>query len=186
MNTSLIWIGIIPVLAFVILDSFAEKRKALIGALVLGAAELAFTLIKFKILDYLTIVAFGLLALLVAVSLKTKNDFYFKIQGAVVNLIFAVTLIIFQYVFEKIVMLDMAIKYIGLKNLADINPVLNEKMLASMLTAVNTQLPWWLIIHSGLTIYAARKWNKWVWVSIRVPGFYLMLFVATQSAMISV
>jgi len=40
MNTSLLWMGIVPVLAFVILDTLTGKKAALWGALILGAGEL--------------------------------------------------------------------------------------------------------------------------------------------------
>ncbi|MFC1586658.1 septation protein IspZ [Fibrobacterota bacterium] len=180
MNTSLFWLGMVPIIAFVVVDAFAGKRKALAGALIIAVGELAFTLIKFGALDYLSLLAFGLLALFVGISIKTDNDFYFKIQGAIVNIITALVLLGGQYLFKKIILLDMAVKYIGLDNMVNMNPVLTEGAIIRMLSALNSQLPWWLLAHSALTVWAAARWSKWAWFTVRVPGFYLMLFAAGQ------
>ena len=182
MNSSFIWLGFLPILAYVALDSFSGRITALWGALALGAAELAFTLIRFKALDYLSVVAFLMLAAFVALSLRTRNDFYFKIQGALVNILSAFVLLGGWYLFHKALLLDMAVKYVGLDQLAAMNPALDKDMVAEMLRVLSLQLPWWLLLHSLFTIYAAANWSKWAWAFVRIPGFFVALFMAANFA----
>ena len=73
-----------------------------------------------------------------------------------------------------------------MENMLKMNPALNEALLERLLTALNAQMPWWLLLHSFITIYAAARWNKWIWVAIRVPGFYTVLFLTGQTAIASV
>jgi len=174
----MLWMGVVPIIAFVLLDSFADKKKALWGALFLGAGEVAFSLYVIGGLDYLSLLAFAFLALFIFASLKTKNDVYFKSSGALMNLFFAVVLLGAKFLFDKNIFLDMAIKYKMIEMLRQSGQVVSEEWLAHYFTVVNQQLPWWLIGHSVLVIYAALKWNKWLWMAIRVPGFYVMLMIA--------
>ncbi|MBF0430271.1 MAG: hypothetical protein HQK83_03260 [Fibrobacteria bacterium] len=181
MNNSMLWIGILPVIAFLILDSYTDKKKALLGAIVLGLGEFIFTLIQFGSIDYLTVLTLLLLLVFVGISLKTNNDFYFKIQSAVVNIILALILIVSQYLFGKFILLDGFIKYVGINFFAKYNPAITKEITIQLLEALNTQLPWWLFIHSALTIYAAAKWNKWLWAIIRIPGLYIFLFFVMKN-----
>ncbi len=174
------WLGFLPILAFVVLDSWTSKASALWGALALGIGELAFTLIRFHTIDYLSIIAFLILVVFVILSIKTKNDFYFKIQGALVNILFAVVMLAAWYGFHKALMLDMGVKYMGIENIVKLKPELTRELVTEMLRLMSQQLPWWLIVHSVVTIYAAANWGKWVWVFVRIPGFFLMLFFAAN------
>lgn len=63
MDASLFWIGILPVVAFVILDSVTTKKNAIYCAIAFAFAELAFTLIKFHRIDELTVFSLLLVVL---------------------------------------------------------------------------------------------------------------------------
>lgn len=180
MNTSLFWMGLLPIAAYVLVDSFAKKRTALYASLGLGVLELVYTLVQFGRLDYLTFFTFVFLGGFIFLSLRLNNDVYFKIQGAILNIIFALILLCATLFFDTNILLDMTIKYMGLETASTLNPLLSPELLTKMLTAMNIHLPWWLFAHSALTIIAAYRWNKWIWVAIRVPGFYIMLIVMMQ------
>ncbi len=182
MGSSMLWLGFLPVLAFVVLESFTGRKKALLCALGLGLGELIYTLWRFGSLDYLTYISFGFLGVFIGLSLKTGNDFYFKIQGALVSLVTAATLLIAWYALDRALLLDMAVKYIGLENLNQANPALTIETLSEILRVLSFHLPFWLILHGLLTIYAAANWSKWAWVAVRVPGFFVMLFLAGNFA----
>jgi len=95
-----------------------------------------------------------------------------------VSILTAVIILGAEHLFGRILFLDMMEKYFGIEKLIEMNPALNERIVTAFLRTANSHLPWWLLAHSALTIYAAAKWNKWLWMTIRVPGFYAMLFVA--------
>jgi intracellular septation protein A len=182
MNSSLLWFGFLPVAAFLIMDAFGGKRKALWGALILGAIEAVYTIVVFGGLDYLSLLAFAVLALFVAASLRTQDDFFFKIQGAVVNLVFAAAMLIAFYFFHRALLVDAAAKYMDLDALVAANPQLQKESVVETFRLLSFQLPWWMILHSLLTFYAAANWGKWAWAFIRVPGFILMLMLASGFA----
>jgi hypothetical protein len=186
MNSSLLWFGFLPVLGFLILDSFLGKGRALWGALILGAIETGYTIVLFGALDYLSLFAFVALAASVYASLRSKDEFFFKISGAIVNLFFAAAMLITFYAFHRALLVDAANKYMNLDQLVALNPQLEKEMVLETFRLMSFQLPWWLVLHSLLTIYAAANWGKWAWAFVRVPGFILMLMLASGFAQAAV
>jgi intracellular septation protein len=187
MNSSLVWFGFLPVLAFLVMDAYAGKRKALWGALALGAVEVGYTVAVFGAMDYLSVLAFLILGLFVWISLRTEDDFFFKIHGAVINFVLAAVMLVAFYFFHRALLLDVAEKYIGLDKLVAMNPKLDREIVGETFRILSYQLPLWLVLHSLLTIYAAANWGKWAWAFVRVPGFIFMLVLASgfaQSALI--
>jgi intracellular septation protein len=175
MNSSMLWFGFLPVLAFLMLDAFGSKRMALLGALGLGALETAYTLAAFGALDYMSVVAFVILAVFVAASLSSKDDFFFKISSAVINIIMAAAMWIAFYGFHRAMLLDQANKYLDLDALIKANPQLDKAMVQETFRVLSYQLPAWLLLHSLLTIYAAANWGKWAWAFVRVPGLIIAM-----------
>jgi intracellular septation protein A len=186
MNSSLLWFGFLPVLAFLAMDTFSGKRRALWGALILGGVEAGYTIAAFGTLDYLSLLAFVVLGVFVIASLRTQDDFFFKIHGAVINVIFAAAMLIAFYFFHRALLLDAANKYMDLDKLVAMNPQLDKETVSETFRLLSFQLPWWLVLHSLLTIYAAANWGKWAWAFVRVPGFILMLILASGFAQAAV
>ncbi|GEM_PF-2503800 len=182
MNANLVWFGFLPVIAYLLLDSFAGKRKALWGALCLGAGEAIFSVLQYGAFDYLSLLSFLILGIFVVASLRTQDDFYFKIHGALINILMAAIMLGAWYIFHKALLLDMADKYIGLDKLIALNPTLDKDTVAETFRVLSYQLPGWLILHSLFTIYAAANWGKWAWAFVRVPGFILTLILASAFA----
>ncbi len=182
MGSSLLWLGFLPIIAFVVLDSFAGRKKALLSALGLGVGEVAYSLWRFGSLDYLTYLSFGFFGFFIWLSLKTGNDFYFKIQGAIVSMVTAIVLLVAWYGMDRALLLDMTVKYVGLETLNQANPALSVDTLSELLRVLSYHLPFWLVLHGLLTIYAAANWSKWAWVAVRIPGFFVMFFLAANFA----
>jgi intracellular septation protein A len=122
----------------------------------------------------------------VVASLRTQDDFYFKIHGALINILMAVVMLAAWYIFHKALLLDMANKYIGLDKLVALNPSLDKDTVAETFRVLSYQLPGWLILHSLFTIYAAANWGKWAWALVRVPGFVFTLILASAFAQAAV
>ncbi|MEO7425767.1 MAG: hypothetical protein ABI036_11310 [Fibrobacteria bacterium] len=182
MNSSMLWFGFLPVIAFLIMDSLSGKRRALWGALVLGGIEAGYTLAVFGSLDYLSLLAFAVLAASVIVSLRSQDDFYFKIQGALINVLFAIVMLVAFYGFHRALLLDAANKYLDLDQLVAMNPQVKKDLVVETFRLLSYQLPWWLVLHSLWTVYAAANWGKWAWAFVRLPGFILMLVLASAFA----
>ncbi len=186
MNTNLIIFGFLPVILYLIIDSMSGKRKALIGAFAIGLGEFVFSAIQYGALDYLSLISFVFMVVFIIASLRTLDDFYFKIHGALINIFTALVMLVAWYGFHKALLLDMAIKYVGLDKLSAMNPKLEPEFVGEIFRVLSYQLPAWLILHALITIYAAANWNKWAWAAVRVPGLILTLFIALAFAEIGV
>jgi intracellular septation protein len=182
MTNSVLWLGILPILAFVVLDTFFEKRKALFFALILGIGELAFSLFHFGSLDSLSWVTFGLVCLSLSISLKTNNDVFFKIQGPLVNILLSLAILLGDWIFNINLLLQAFEKYIGFSKTAEWLPHVDSHIFKNFLIKINMYLPWGLLIHSSLTFWSALKWNRWIWLALRVPGLFLMLYTTAWLA----
>jgi intracellular septation protein A len=179
MNSSLLLLGFLPVIAFLLMDTYGGKRTALLGALVLGCLEAAYTVAMFGALDYLSLVAFLILGAFVVASLRTQDDFFFKIHGAVTNVLMAVVMLIAFHIFHRAMLLDGANKYLELDKMTAAYPQLDKETVSETFRVLSYQLPWWLVLHSLLTVHAAANWSKWAWGFVRIPGLIIMLFLAS-------
>lgn len=178
MNSSLIWFGFLPVIAFLLISSFGGKRRALWGALVMGGLEAGYSIAVAGGLDYMSVLAFVILGVFVAASLRNDDDFFFKISGAVINAIQAVVMLVAFYAFHRAMLLDAANKYLDLDKLVAANPRLNKEIITETFRVLSFQLPAWLILHALLTVYAAANWSKWAWAFVNLPGLIIVLMLA--------
>ncbi|MEO6097195.1 MAG: hypothetical protein ABIW76_16555 [Fibrobacteria bacterium] len=186
MNSSLLFFGLFPILGYLALISFGGRRAALWGALILGMIETGYSVLAFGTLDYISCLALAVLAVSVWASLRSEDDFYFKIQGAMVNAVTAVIMLIAFYGFHRAMLLDAANKYLDFNQLMAQRPELNKDILVETLRVASYQLPAWLILHALLIVYAAANWGKWAWAFVCVPGLFLAMILGLAFAEASV
>ena len=182
MNSFLILFGIVPVAGFLVLGGRGKERRALWGALGLGALEVGYSISATGGIDYLTVSTFLIMAAFIAVSLRARDDFFFKIHGAATNLATAAVMLFAWTVLHKAMLLDAAEKYVGLDKLIAMNPQLDKEGVSEFFRVLSLHLPVWLILHSLLTIHAARHWSRWAWAIVYVPGLIVALFLAALVA----
>jgi len=186
MNSFLILFGILPVAGFLALGGRGKERRALWGALALGALELGYSIAASRGIDYLTVSTFLIMAAFIAASLRARDDFFFKIHGAATSLATAAAMLFAWTVLHKAMLLDAADKYIGLDKLAAMNPELEPGQLDELLRVLSLHLPVWLILHALLTIHAARRWSRWAWAVVYLPGLFAVCILAMISAQIAI
>jgi intracellular septation protein A len=179
MHSSLVTFGFLPILVFLLLEPFAGKRSALWAALAAASGHFAFGALRERGVDWLGLAGLLMLAMLVSASMRARDDFYFKIHGALVNALSALVLLVGWFAFHKALLLDVVTREIGLDNLVAMEPSLKPEAVTEMLRLLSYNLPWWLLLHALLVVHAADKWGKWAWVFVRVPGFLLTLFLAS-------
>ncbi|MFN8369657.1 MAG: hypothetical protein U0T83_03425 [Bacteriovoracaceae bacterium] len=78
MNYGSLLLGIIPLLAFVIIDSVLNQKAALISAIVLAVLEAIVSYYLFHEIDLVTIFSLTLVILLAVTSYKKIQPFYLK------------------------------------------------------------------------------------------------------------
>src|SRR6185295_15499728 len=101
MHSSLVTFGFLPVFVYLLLEGFAGKPRALWAALAAGAGQFVFTAARESRFDWMGLAGLAMLAALVIASMRARDDFYFKIHGALVNALSAVALIVGWFVFHK-------------------------------------------------------------------------------------
>lgn len=182
MNSFLFLFGLLPIAAFLALGGPGRERRGLWGALALGAFEVGYSIATAKGFDYLTVSAFLIMAAFVALSLRRGDDFLFKIHGALTSLATAAGMLFAWIFLHKAMLLDAAEKYVGLEKLAAMNPELEPGQLNELLRLLSLHVPFWLILHSLLTIHAARHWGRWAWAVVYVPGLVAAMMLAIISS----
>ena len=176
--------GMLAIIAYVIVDSFAGRKKALWSALGLGVVEVAFSLIVAG-LDYITLLSFVIVGVFVLISLKTDNDYYFKVSWALVSLLTGIAIAVVTWGFGKNLFFDMFEKYGFLDMFEKLYPpdIPFRSFLFSWFGNLGKQLPFWLFLHAGIVFLAAKK-NKWIWVIAKVGVGSLLMLIAAILAMI--
>ncbi|MBW8888100.1 MAG: hypothetical protein JF616_10130 [Fibrobacteres bacterium] len=172
MNSFLIWFGILPVVGFLALGGRGQQRRALWGALAFGALELGYSLAVAGI-DYLTVSSFIIMAVFIAMSLRTHDD--------------TAAIMLFAWVvLHKAMLLDAAEKYVGLDKLAAMNPEMDKDQLSDFLRVLSLHVPVWMVLHAFLTVHAARYWSRWAWALVYLPGLFVALILAAISAQVAI
>jgi hypothetical protein len=182
MSSFLIVFSLLPIAGFLLLGGRGKERRALWGALGLGALEVGYSIVATGGLDYLSVSTFLIMAAFIAVSLRRGDDYFFKIHGALTSLATAAAMLFAWTALHKAMLLDAAEKYIGLGRLAALNPEVDPEQLSELLRVLSLHLPFWLILHALLTIHAARHWSRWAWAMVYVPGLVAATFLSLISA----
>ncbi len=184
MGSSALLMGIIPLFIFVIIDSYAGMKSALISASLLALVEAGMSLHFFGTIDIVTGFSIALVLLLAAISYYAQSPLYFKFQPVVLSGILGAALIIL-YALGKPLLLIMAMKY------KDQLPVeFQEKfghpMMQELFDLGSLYAGFALIAHAGAVAYAAIKLSNWWWLVIRIAAFYIFLFIAIMIANIEI
>jgi isopentenyldiphosphate isomerase/intracellular septation protein A len=157
--------GFLPLVVFIAADSLWGSRIGLVVAVVFGMIELAFSYVREKKLDGFILLDTGLIVLMGGVSLWMKNDIFFRLKPALVELIFCLILGISVYSPINIIAL-ISRRY--LKNLA-----LSEAQMRPMMKSMKT-IFFIFLGHSLLIVYAALAMSVQAWGFISGGLFYLL------------
>ncbi len=176
MNSSSILLGILPLLLFVIVDSFSGVKAAIITALIVAAAEVGYSLYAFGEVDWITGLSFLLIVVLGGISYWKKTSIHFKLQPVILSLVFAVTFLVTYYM-GKPILLEMMDKYQALLP-EQAQQMLEVPIFRELMAKVTHYCGYAFIAHAALTAWAAFKLNNWWWIAMRGIGFYVFMLGA--------
>ena len=80
-----LFLSLIPLIAFAIIDSYAGLNIALIATIALTLLEVLYTLVTIGKLDGVSLFSIALVGLLVGLSYLKKNRIIFKLKPAILN-----------------------------------------------------------------------------------------------------
>jgi intracellular septation protein A len=168
-------LGLIPLIIFVILDSFASTKTALVGAIVFALLETIFTLYLFKTIDEVTIFSFVLVVILAFISYKSSNKLWFKFQPVILSIGIGIYLIGTYYLGSP-VLYEMSMKYINFFPIELRYQILHPMMQLILKKATQT-VGFAFLIHAVFTAICAVKLSNIWWLIMRSIGFYLFMFL---------
>jgi len=180
MNGSNLLLGILPLILFVILDTFLSVKKALVFSLFLALAEAIYTIVEFGELDIVTGFSFFLLAVLGGTSFYKEDSIYFKFQPVILST-FLGGYFLFTYYFSEPLFVVMVNKY------GDFFPEGQRELFSlpemqMLLKKCTLTSGFGFFVHGGLTAIAALKLSNLMWLIFRGVGFYLILFLSFFAA----
>ena len=175
MNWTTLLFGVLPLIAFVLIDSFAGLKAGIISAVLFALVELAYTLIMYKKIDEITIGSLALVLVFGYLSYRSNNSFYFKIQPVVLGGFFGIVLLVMQFMDKPLLIIIMKkYQYIVPENMRA--QMLHPAYL-NFLGKVSHVLGWGFLVHAAIVAYAAFYLSNWWWLGIRGLGVYVMMFL---------
>lgn len=176
MNISLILFGILPLFAFVLIDSFLGLKAGLVSAIILAAAEALYTLITYGSLDELSIASLVLVLVFGGISLKSNKAIYMKLQPVFLGLCFGAVLLVMQAMGKPLLL--MFIDKYDMLMPENFQRQLQQPFMREQISQLSLVLGVGFLCHAGAVAYAAFRMSNWWWLLIRGVGLYVMMFGA--------
>lgn len=173
-------LGILPLVAFVIIDSFLGLKAGLIAAAVLAVAEAIYSFYELGSLDWLSVGSLALVLLFGLLSFISNKAIYMKLQPVFLGLSFGLVMLVLQIMNQPILLLVMD-KY-GSIIPAEVATNLQHPLARQMLARASLYLGIGFLLHAGLVAYAAYRMSNWWWLFIRGIGLYIMMGLAVAAA----
>jgi len=173
MSWQLFVMGLLPLIIFVIVDSFASFRAAVIAAVAFAVAETIFTYVYFGEIDQITWASLALVIFLGFVAYKLDNSKIFKFQPVVLALIMAAIVAYFQF-FDEPILLKFLPKY-RMMMPEENQAVLNDPRTLEKFSKISGQLIYVFLLHAAMTAYAAARMSNVAWLMIRGVGIWVLI-----------
>ncbi len=160
--------GFLPLLVFIIVDSFLGTEAGILFAIGFGIVEFIIIYLKEKRIDLFVIGDTLLLIFLGMISIFLENDIFFMLKPALIELIFCLLIGISIYSKQNII-LNMSQRY--MKGV-ELNDALRNNFNRSLKV-----LFWLFFVHVILIIYSAYFMSKEAWIFISGGLFYILFGV---------
>ncbi|MGE0632860.1 MAG: inner membrane-spanning protein YciB [Pseudobdellovibrionaceae bacterium] len=156
---SVFFAGLLPVIAFTVIEEYYGITAGLIAGLAFGIGEVSYELWKFKKVSTITWIGNGLILVLGGISLISSEGIWFKLQPALLEAGFAVALWGSLF-FKKNIFIFMAEKQ-G----QSIPEFIQPKM-----KGLTFRVGIFFAIHSVLAVWAALYWSTTAWALLKGVG----------------
>lgn len=174
MNSNFFLLGIIPLLLFVIIDSFFGVKKAALMTMLAGIGEVVYSLYYFGEIDQFSIITIVTIVLFSGFSFFLNRGIFIKLQPVVMSFIFGGALI-YSYLIDAPLLLEFATKY------SHLLPEANQQLIVipkfqHILNLSTLTMGIGIFCHGIATLFAAMYLSNWWWLAVRGIGFYLFAF----------
>lgn len=176
MNVTTFLMGVVPLVVFVLVDSFSGVKAGIIWALLFALAELVYTLVVYRTVDEITVISLGTVLLFGFLSYKSGNSFFFKMQPVILGVLFGVLMLVMQALGKPLLVI-LTEKYQYLMP-SELRGRLLDPFFLKFLAKCSLTLGVGFLVHAGLVAYAALKMSNWWWLALRGLGVYVMMFLS--------
>jgi isopentenyldiphosphate isomerase/intracellular septation protein A len=160
--------GFLPLIVFIVVDSFLGTLWGIIFAIGFGLIELIFIYVKERRIDRFVIADTCLLVALGGISILLENDIFFKVKPAIIELIFCV-LIGISVFSGKNIMLQMSQRYMkGIEMSQAVADQFNKSLKVLFLI---------FSFHVLLIVYSAFFMSTQAWGFISGVLFYILFTI---------
>lgn len=174
MNLELLFVGVLPLVLFIIIDLKFGMKWGIYSAIILALVIGVYYYIKLSYIDYLLFFELILLIILGFISIKLNNSKFFKFQPTIISLIVGLYIAYLQVFVSPIL-----IRYLPL--MTSINPqlsyIIHNPNMMRFLYLVSLHMIPIFFIHALLVAYAAVRLNNIMWIIMRLSIYPLLLFL---------
>jgi len=168
---SLVLGGMLPLLAFVVVEQVYGTMGGIIAGLVFGGAEIGWEIWKQGRVQGITLLSNALVLVLGLLSLWESNEVFFKLQPAIIML-----------VFSGIFLISSALgKHFLVAAARKQNPNFPANPL-ERLRGMNNRIGFLFFVLAGLSAYSAFSWSTAAWATLKAVGLplILVLYILTE------
>lgn len=158
--------GLLPVIAFTVIEEKYGPLWGTVAGMVFGFGELIYEKVKLKKISLITWIGNGMILGLGAVSIISQDGIWFKLQPALLEIFFALFLWI-GLLFKKNFLIMMAEKQ-GQSFPEVMKPYFN---------GITLRLGLFFAIHAALATWAAFSWSTEAWAFLKGIGVTLSMIV---------
>jgi intracellular septation protein len=163
--------GLVPVIAFTVIEEKYGTIAGLVAGMVFGGGEIIYELIKHRKVATMTWIGNGLLLVLGAISLISSEGLWFKLQPALMEGLFALAL------WGSCLIKKPLLVVLAEKQGQEIPAPVKSKFLG-----VTWRTGLFFAIHTGLAIWAALDWSTTNWALLKGIGltFSFILYLGIE------
>ncbi len=165
--------GLLPIFVFILVDEFWSTEAGLIVAVVFGVGQLAYVFMRERRFDRFVFFDTALLVALGGISIMLKDDIFFKLKPALINLIFCAVLGFSAFSSKNLLMIYTQ-RYMGDMKM----PAGAEKAMQKTMKI----LFWMMLAYTFLIVYSSFYMSKEAWAFISGGLLYILfgIFFAWQ------
>lgn len=151
--------GLIPVIAFTVIEEKYGVIAGLIAGMVFGFGEIIYELIRHKKVATMTWIGNGLLLVLGGISLISSEGLWFKLQPAIMEGLFALAM------WGSCLVKKPLLVFLAEKQGQQLPEPIKKKLFG-----VTWRTGFFFAIHTGLAIWAALDWSTTNWALLKGIG----------------
>jgi len=157
--------GFFPLIVFIVIDSVWGTTAGLVSAVGIGVAELGISYMRERKIDRFVLIDTALIVGLGGVSLLLRNDLFFKLKPAVIELTFCLILGISAF---------SSVNILGMMSQRYLQGVSLHADQLHQMRRLSTSLFYLFLAHTFMILYAAFFMSKKAWAFISGGLFYIL------------